>query len=90
MKRNLKPLLDQEWINESARSGTVVDVRPFTFAKLCKMYGLHYRTLKKLLVPVQDQLIVPQGYYYTVRQIEIIYDFMGPPPYQLKENEDLD
>jgi hypothetical protein len=90
MKMKIKPLLDQEWINESARSGTVVYVRPFTFVKLCELYGMNYRALKTLLRPIQDKLVITRGYYYSVRQVEIIYDFIGVPPYQLKENEDLD
>jgi hypothetical protein len=89
MKRNLKPLLDQEWINESARKGTVIEFRPYTFKALCEMYQLGYRAMKKALLPVQDRLGSKPGYYFNVRQVEIIVDLMGPP-YQLREDEDLD
>jgi hypothetical protein len=86
MDKKLLPGISQEWFNESAPVRLRIQMRPYTFIEICRMYDMKERAMKKVLKPIQKKLIrKDRGYYLTVRQVEAIVKFVGPP-YSLQEN----
>jgi hypothetical protein len=85
MDKKLLPGISQEWFNESAPVRLRIQMRPYTFTEICRMYDMKNRAMWKVLKPIHKKLTRKDGYYLTVRQVEAIVKFVGPP-YSLQEN----
>lgn len=69
-------------MNKTKRSPTTgknFKVQPYTIVGLARMYGVSKRTFKVWLRPFSNDLGERQGYYYTVKQVEMIIDKIGLP-----------
>jgi hypothetical protein len=54
-------------------------LRPYSFQELANIYGVGVKTLKKWLLPFENDIGVRQGRYYTVAQVKVIFDKLGLP-----------
>jgi hypothetical protein len=63
----------------------VLEVRPFTHGQLCALYGISDKTLTNWLKPFRDLIGERRGHFYTVVQVEIIFDKLGVP-YKLEKD----
>jgi hypothetical protein len=61
-----------------------IHVKPYTLDELAGIYEVNWRTLKKWLQPFEIEIGEKIGRYYTIRQVEIIFDKLGYP-YILQE-----
>jgi hypothetical protein len=54
-------------------------LKPCLFKELAALYGLSERVFRKHLEPIKEAIGKKVGYFYTIRQILIIFDKLGPP-----------
>jgi hypothetical protein len=54
-------------------------VRPYTLKELTRLYGVTKPTLVSWLKPLQTAIGLKTGRYYTVKQIDIIFQHIGFP-----------
>jgi hypothetical protein len=79
MKKNIRPTINREWINDSAYGSYNIEMRPYTFKELRGLYGLGHRAMTKVLSLYLDEIGPKPGRYYSPRQVEIIFNYVGPP-----------
>jgi hypothetical protein len=84
MKKSLKPRFNKEWMSENAEEGAEIKFRLYTFADICRLYGIGYYGMRKRLEDIWEALSDKPGNYFTIRQFEMIVEHLGPP-YDLKE-----
>jgi len=53
--------------------------RPYTKKELADRYGISIKTLKTWLRPHLHHIGEPPGRYYTVRQVRLIFEYLGEP-----------
>jgi hypothetical protein len=53
--------------------------RPYTKKELADRYGISIKTLKTWLRPHLQHISEPPGRYYTVRQVRLIFEYLGEP-----------
>jgi hypothetical protein len=56
-----------------------ISVKPYTLTQLAGQYGVCTRTFKGWLNPFAEELGGKIGRFYSVKQVEIIYDNLGFP-----------
>jgi hypothetical protein len=61
-----------------------INVKPHTLVELAVIYEVDWRTLKKWLKPFEMEIGNKIGRYYSIRQVDIIFDKLGYP-YTLQE-----
>jgi hypothetical protein len=61
-------------------------VKPYTIKELCGLYGVTDKVLRKWLRPFKSQIGERLGWYYTVLQVETIFNYIGFP-YRIGEDE---
>jgi len=54
-------------------------LKPCLFKELAALYGLSTRVFRKHMRPIKELVGKPFGYFYTIRQILIVFDNLGPP-----------
>lgn len=54
-------------------------LKPYSLMELSRIYGVNFRTFKKWLLPFQDKIGVRVGRYYSVAQVQIIFEVLGTP-----------
>lgn len=54
-------------------------LKPSLFKELAALYGYSERVFRKQLKAINDDIGKKSGYFYTIRQILIIFDKLGPP-----------
>lgn len=54
-------------------------LRPYTHQELAALYKISWKTLKRMINPLEPQLGPKIGHYYNIKQVEIIFDNMGVP-----------
>ena len=54
-------------------------VRPYTLLDLSRLYKISKPTLRKRLIPLQEEMGLRIGNYYNPRQIRIIFEKLGTP-----------
>jgi hypothetical protein len=54
-------------------------LKPYSLMELSRIYGVNFRTFKKWLVPFQDKIGIRVGRYYTVAQVQKIFEVLGTP-----------
>jgi hypothetical protein len=54
-------------------------IKPYTHLQLMQMYGVSWRTLKRWLAPYEKEIGPKIGHFYSVRQVAIIFRYIGNP-----------
>ena len=62
----------------------VTQIKPYSTKELSGIYGVSEKTLRKWMKPFAESIGKKQGRYYTVVQVEIIFNKLGMP-YKIKE-----
>ena len=63
----------------SGNNGQPVKIRPYTTKELCTMYEITGRTFNTWLLPFKGVIGKRMGYYYTILQVERIFEKLGSP-----------
>jgi uncharacterized Fe-S cluster-containing radical SAM superfamily protein len=80
MKARLKPAINHDnWLDNTEKVVIRVTVRPYNLKELCQMYNLTYRVFKLSIEPFEALLGEKKGYFYTAKQVEIIFLHLGIP-----------
>jgi hypothetical protein len=58
-----------------------VPVKPYMPKELAKLYDVTPKTLRTWLQPHQDAIGKRNGRYYTILQVQIIFEKLGNPYY---------
>jgi hypothetical protein len=56
-----------------------VPTRPYTHKELASLYQVSWPTLKKWIEPYLDEIGEKIGHFYTIKQVEIIFQLVGRP-----------
>ena len=56
-----------------------MNVRPYCYKELMGLYGVSHRTLKTWIEPFVKDVGEKRGRYFTVKQIEVIFEKLGFP-----------
>lgn len=62
----------------------VKEIKPYSTKELSRIYGVCDKTLLKWMKPFTDEIGQKQGRFFTVAQVEIIFNKLGMP-YKIKE-----
>jgi hypothetical protein len=54
-------------------------VKMCTYKDLCALYGVSYRIIKNQLKPFLKQIGPRNGNFFTVNQVIVIVEMLGPP-----------
>ncbi|HEX7904901.1 MAG TPA: hypothetical protein VF487_13575 [Chitinophagaceae bacterium] len=54
-------------------------IRPFSKKELTGMYKVSQKTMTRWLRPHLQKIGKREGRYYTVKQISLIFELLGPP-----------
>jgi transposase len=65
----------------------VKEIRPYSVKELASIYGVCDKTLKKWMKPFASEIGEKQGRYYTVAQVNVIFNKIGIP-YKMKEEHE--
>jgi hypothetical protein len=57
-------------------------IKPSTARQLAEVYGVPYRVFQRHIKPIAHLIGKRIGYFYTVKQIMIIVENVGPPPFK--------
>lgn len=63
----------------------VTEVKPYSTAEMARIYGVCDRTFLKWLKPFMPLVGPKSGRFYTVAQVDIIFEKLGRP-YKIKED----
>jgi len=58
--------------------------KPYSLRELGKLYGVCARTLKKWLEPIEAEVGPRRGRFYTINQVELIFEKLGEPESGIK------
>ena len=58
---------------------TTVPVQAYTTEELATLYNITKKTFLKWLVPFQNEIGQKIGWYYNIRQVNIIFEKLGRP-----------
>ena len=61
-------------------------IKPYSLKELSAMYNVSKNTFKKWLKPITEEIGTKQGYYFTIRQVEIIFKHLGVPEENRKKS----
>ena len=56
-----------------------VEVRAYSIGELAILYGISARTMNRWLKPHMEIVGKRQGRFYTVKQVELIFEQLGLP-----------
>ncbi len=56
-----------------------IPLRPYCLKELAALYDVHPRTIKVWLAPFIEVIGEKNGRYYTIRQVEVIFNKIGEP-----------
>lgn len=65
----------------------VKEMRPYTTKELARIYGVCDRTLLKWMKPFATEIGEKRGRYFTVAQVEAIFNKLGMP-YKIEGSRD--
>ena len=57
----------------------IVEIRSYSIGELSKLYEQSVKTMNRWLKPHVDTIGQRQGRYYTVKQVELIFEALGLP-----------
>jgi transposase-like protein len=55
------------------------EIKPYSTKEIAMLYGVCDKTLKKWLKPFEEYIGKKTGRYYTIAQVNIIFDKLGMP-----------
>lgn len=58
---------------------TIIRLKPYTLKELENLYGVCGVTIKKWLVPFQNEIGVKNGRFYSIPQVAQIFKKLGYP-----------
>lgn len=58
---------------------TQIKLKPYSMTELARIYGVDPRTLKKWLVPFENEIGVKQGRFFQIPQVKLIFDKLSLP-----------
>jgi hypothetical protein len=61
-------------------NGTAPILKPYTVKQLAEIYGVSSYTFKGWVEEITDKVGKKRGHYFTVKQVTILFDEIGPPP----------
>jgi hypothetical protein len=83
LRKTVHRLAEQLLTNSKTMNSTDITlpvVKPYSLTELANMYGVSKKIFRHWLEPFKDAIGKRQGFYYTVQQVEIIFDSIGMPP----------
>ncbi len=57
----------------------VAKVRAYSIGELAALYEISPKTMNRWLTPHLERIGKRQGRFYTVKQVEIIFEYLGLP-----------
>jgi len=54
--------------------------KPYSFKELETLYGVSHKVFKIWIEPFLSEIGEKRGRYFTVKQVEVIFDKLGRPP----------
>jgi len=57
----------------------VIHVKPYTKKELAALYGISTKTIIRWMEPIKEEVGEKRGRYYTVNQVERIFEEIGLP-----------
>lgn len=57
----------------------IVEIRSYSIGELSKLYDMSVKTMNRWLKPHGSTIGKREGRYYTVKQVELIFDILGLP-----------
>jgi hypothetical protein len=64
---------------------TKVEIKPYCKKDLAYLYEMSPRCFRTLLLPFEERVGKKSGRYYSVKQVEIIFNCIGLPPCMLSD-----
>jgi hypothetical protein len=62
-----------------------IEIKPYSLGDLAIFYKIDRKTLKNWLNKHKSNIGDRHGYYYTIKQVKIIFDVLGMPGDFMKE-----
>ena len=72
------------WLEGAATVQLNIKVKPYNKKELCGLYDMSYYAMSVNLQPLEELLGKRKGYFYSARQVKIIFRELGLP-FDLKE-----
>lgn len=66
-------------ILEMSTAKRIVEIRSYSIGELSKLYEMSVKTMNRWLKPHLEVIGKREGRYYTVKQIQQIFDLLGLP-----------
>lgn len=61
---------------------SLVPAQPYTTDELSLLYGITSKTLLKWIEPFKNEIGQKIGWYYNIRQVNVIFERLGRPEKQ--------
>lgn len=78
MPKRIKPRRPY-WLHDPKTDEFRMEMRPCTTKDLYRFYHMTRTAFETMIDPLTEVLGERRGHYFTVRQLEQIYDYVGPP-----------
>jgi hypothetical protein len=66
-------------MSNQKKTDNAMPLRPYTLKELANLYSVSRLTFKRWLKPFEKEIGERNGYFFSVKQIEIILDKLGKP-----------
>ena len=61
-------------------------VKPYNITQLSELYGVSTKTFNTWLIPVKKKVGIKHGRFYTVKQVQTLFQHFGLPyPIEIKQ-----
>ena len=57
----------------------MIHLKPYTIKEIAAMYGISTKTIHRWMEPIKNEVGEKRGRYYTVNQVERIFNEIGLP-----------
>ncbi|RYY70765.1 MAG: hypothetical protein EOO13_05475 [Chitinophagaceae bacterium] len=54
-------------------------IQCYSISQLCDLYGVSYKTIRRMLDPIADLIGERMGRHYTINQVKVIFRELGVP-----------
>lgn len=54
-------------------------LKPYSLTELSRLYDVCVRTMKKWMIPFEEEVGAKRGRYFTISQVKIIFEKLGLP-----------
>lgn len=66
-------------VEELLRRKNVIHIKPYSMKELSVLYGVSSVTVRNWMKPIRKKIGQRVGIYYTIKQVEIIFEHLGVP-----------